>query len=298
MTFDFMPITIDRQADYRGFLEKTPQVTSEYSFINLWSWAVDYGLQWAFSDHLVWIRQTRPKPLLWAPVGDWRKINTKDIFTAALEYGDAFVRVPEKLARIWAEMAGDEMVMETDRDQWDYIYLASDLKSLSGNRYHKKKNLVRQFTRKYEYTYTPLTGELLDRVRELQSRWCTWRDCESSDTLTAENRAIERTLDEWGRLDGICGGVILVEDEIAAYTIGEQLTPDTLLIHYEKGNADFKGVYQAVNRFFVTEYEDRVKWVNREQDLGDEGLRKAKESYHPTGYLKKFRVTKPDSTGN
>ena len=295
MTFDFTPITIDGQAAYRLFLEKTPQVTSDYSFINLWSWAIEYGLQWAFSDHLVWIRQTKPKPVLWAPVGDWRAVDWKAVFTAGSGVGDGFVRVPETLAGIWTETFGKEIVAAPDRNQWDYIYSADDLKSLSGNRFHKKKNLVNQFIRKYSHTYSSLTRDHLDRVRELQTHWCTWRDCESSDMLAAENQAIERTLAEWDRLTGICGGIVFVENAIAAYTIGEHLGPDMLLIHYEKGNPEFKGVYQAVNQFFVMDQARAGQRVNREQDLGDEGLRKAKESYQPVGYLKKFRV--PGGTG-
>ena len=81
-----------------------------------------------------------------------------------------------------------------------------------------------------------------------------------------------------------------MEDELVAYTIAEPLTDDMILIHYEKANAEYKGAYQAINRMFLETVAGEFGSVNREQDLGDDGLRKAKLSYHPTGYIKKFDI--------
>ena len=78
---------------------------------------------------------------------------------------------------------------------------------------------------------------------------------------------------------------------MAAYTVAEALTPDTLVIHFEKGDTQYKGIYQAINQMFLAHEADSYKWVNREQDLNDEGLRKAKLSYHPADFLRKYRVT-------
>jgi hypothetical protein len=82
-----------------------------------------------------------------------------------------------------------------------------------------------------------------------------------------------------------------VEGIIVAYTIAEKLDPDTVVVHYEKGCPDYKGVYQAINQMFLENLQGAFKWVNREQDLGEEGLRKAKLSYNPVDFLKKYRVT-------
>ena len=77
---------------------------------------------------------------------------------------------------------------------------------------------------------------------------------------------------------------------MAAYTIGERLAPDTMLIHFEKGSPGYKGIYQAINQMFTADIEWDCQWVNREQDLGSEGLRKAKLSYNPTGFIKKYSL--------
>ena len=125
----------------------------------------------------------------------------------------------------------------------------------------------------------------------MQDDWCTWRDCESSDILTAENQSISRIFKSWDQLIGTLGGAILVDDAMVAYTVGENLTDQTVVIHFEKGNTQYKGIYQAINQMFLIHSARHFLHVNREQDLDDPGLRKAKQSYHPVEFLQKYRVT-------
>ncbi|TFG39100.1 MAG: DUF2156 domain-containing protein, partial [Syntrophobacterales bacterium] len=131
----------------------------------------------------------------------------------------------------------------------------------------------------------------IEQAMAMQEDWCTWRDCESSDMLSAENRAILRIFDRWDRFDRVMGGALFVENIIVAYTLAEPLTADTLVIHFEKGCPAYKGVYQAINQLFVARSAGGFRFVNREQDLDNEGLRKAKLSYNPVEFLKKSKVT-------
>ena len=291
MTLSFEPILLSQQAQYQAFFEACPQPASDYSFANLWSWAEVYDLEWAFSDELVWIRQNRPEKTFWAPVGDWRQADWAALRERLFPGGQDFVRVPEALAGIWAEALGEPVAAGEQRDQWDYLYDAGELRELRGNRFHKKKNLVNQFKKKNRYGYAEMDSEMADRAMALQDDWCTWRICESSEQLEAENRAIMKTLSAWGQLQGLFGACIFVDDLIVAYTVGEMISADTLLIHFEKACPQHKGAYQAVNQLFLAhQHQDRLRWVNREQDSGDEGLRKAKLSYNPVAFLKKYRV--------
>jgi hypothetical protein len=107
--------------------------------------------------------------------------------------------------------------------------------------------------------------------------------------LSAENRVIEKVLKNWSSLKGLTGGALLINDDIVAYTVAEMLDSGSLVIHFEKGNPDYKGVYQAINQMFLEHFGNPDILVNREQDLGDEGLRKAKLSYNPVDFLRKFR---------
>ena len=291
MDLQFDQIQLEKQQDYLAHLAKCPQKSSDYSFSNLLGWGEEYDLTWAWQDELVWIRQAKPVQQCWAPIGPWESVDWADIFDHKCEKGLGITRVPEKLADMWSATVGDRIDIEEERDNWDYLYSISELVELKGNRFHKKKNLVNQFKKKYNFNYVPLGPDMIDPAMAMQADWCNWRDCESSDVLSAENRSVHKILANWEELEGLMGGVLMVDDMIVAYTIAEKLSSDTIVIHYEKGCPDYKGVYQAINQMFLEHLEGNFEWVNREQDLGEEGLRKAKLSYNPVGFLKKYRVT-------
>ena len=290
MNLQFEPIRLEKQQAYLKLLEQCSQKSSDYSFSNLFGWGDEYDLSWAWQEDLVWIKQARPDVCCWAPIGRWESIDWVDVFKKKCEEGFQFTRIPEKLADIWRETLQDRIRIEEERDHWDYIYDINELIELKGNRFHKKKNLLNQFTRKYEYRYIPFGPEVIEPAMAMQADWCSWRNCESSEVLSAENRSVHKILTHWNELEKLDGGVILVEDIIVAYTIAERLSADTIVIHYEKGCPDYKGVYQAINQMFLAHLSGDYKWVNREQDLGEEGLRKAKLSYNPVSFLQKYRV--------
>lgn len=292
MTLEFQPITPDKQQAYQTYLSVCPQVTSDYSFVNLWGWADEYGLYWAWEKDLIWIQQTRPAPIYWAPIGPWESILWEERFGQYPLESNKFTRIPEKLARYWETLFSQEhgLSIGEERGNWDYVYNVGELIDLKGNRFHKKKNLLNQFKRNYNYQYLPLSLDMTAQAMGLQSDWCTWRDCESSDTLSAENRSIQKILTAWERLDNLTGGAITVNGKLIAYTIAEPLTKHMILIHFEKANPDFKGSYQAINQMFLAHLTGKYSTVNREQDLDDKNLRQAKLSYQPTGFLKKYHA--------
>ncbi len=287
----FEPINLNRQKDYLELLNNCPQVASDYSFLNLWAWLEEYGLSWAWEDNLVWIRQTIPHELFWAPVGPWDQIDWKTRFAENQNRQTNFIRVPQQLVESWNTSLGNMAISEEERGHWDYIYSASDLAGLKGKNYHNKKNLLNQFVKKYDYTYVPFKPELIEQAMAMQEDWCTWRDCESSDVLSAENRSISRIFKNWDQLSGTLGGAVLVDNTMVAYTVAEGLSNETVIIHFEKGNTRYKGIYQAINQMFIAHSAINFPLVNREQDLNDPGLRKAKLSYCPVEFLKKYRVT-------
>ena len=291
MELQFNQIQLEKQQDYLALLAKFSQKSSDYSFSNLFSWGEEYGLTWAWQNGLVWIKQSRPAAQCWAPIGPWESVNWKDIFEQKCEKGLQFTRIPEKLADIWRSVLGDRIDIEEERGNWDYLYSIRELIDLKGNRFHKKKNLLNQFKKKNDYSYLPFGPDMIEPAMAMQADWCSWRDCESSEILSAENRSVHKVLANWEKLASLAGGVLLVDDIIVAYTIAEKLSSDTIVIHYEKGCPDYKGVYQAINQMFLAHLEEDFQWVNREQDLGEEGLRKAKLSYNPVGFLKKYKVT-------
>lgn len=291
MTLHFEPISLEKQEDYLEILSRCPQIASDYSFLNLWGWSQEYELNWAWDKDLVWIRQNQPDKNLWAPVGAWDTVDWPSRLHSHRASQSVFTRVPQMLADLWRERLPQQAKIEEERGNWDYLYNVRDLVELQGNRYHKKKNLLNQFSRNYASTYLPFGADLAQQAMAMQTDWCTWRDCESSDILSSENRAIFRILKDWRKLAGLLGGALMVDGSMAAYTLAEALTRDMLLIHFEKGDTQYKGIYQAINQRFLANAAEGYTYVNREQDLNDEGLRKAKLSYHPINYLRKYRVT-------
>ena len=280
---------MDGMEQYLSLLSLNKTQASDYSFANIWGWAPHYGLEWRFDGLLCWIRQNRPTPCYWAPVGswalveDWRKL-------PEMASGSKLIRVPNSLCELWSIALEEDISMIEDRGQWDYLYLASELSTLSGNRFHKKKNLLKQFQKTYDYEYRSLSVNCVETVMNMQTEWCRWRDCESSEALLAENDAVARVLAHWNAIPGLCGGIIRVDGIPAAYTLAEPLNHETLIIHFEKAATGIKGAYQAINYLFCNDVGVNYTYINREQDLGDEGLRQAKHSYNPVDFSRKCTV--------
>lgn len=290
MPLNFEPISLNKQNEYLDIFYRCPQKSSDYTIVNLWGWSDDYGLHWAWSNEVVWIKQTIPEEVFWAPIGSWNDVDWSDCFDKYFHEPVTFLRVPEKLLRVWEKNVENRIHPEDVRAHWDYIYDVKELTELKGNRFHKKKNLVNQFKKKYDYQYVSFDAKMVDMALAMQEDWCTWRDCELSEALSAENRAISKILGNWQKIHGLSGGALLVDGKMVAYTIAEQLSQDTMVIHFEKGNPDYKGVYQAINQMFLDHNGKQFDFVNREQDLDNKGLRQSKLSYNPIEFLKKYRV--------
>lgn len=291
MTPEFSPISPDYAGPYKELLSAGGCRASDYSFGNIWSWAEHYGLEWRLLDGMCWIRQSRPQPRLWAPVGPWREHDWRA--SPGMEAGAKFIRVPEELTKLWRTACEERILLEESRGQWDYLYNAGELARLEGNRFHKKKNLLNQFTKSYAYGYFPLNMTNINAALEMQQEWLLRREAGADAVLLAESRAITRLFSVWERVPELEGGLLRVDDKVVAYTIGERISRDTLVVHFEKGLPGYKGVYQAINCFFAREAarHEELIYLNREQDLDDPGLRQSKESYNPVEYVKKSSVT-------
>lgn len=179
-------------------------------------------------------------------------------------------------------------VVTEDRANFDYIYSREELVRLAGRKFHRKKNLVNFFSWRYGHGEEPLTDE---RIGDALSVLDSWR---AGQAGPGDYQAAKEGLERCNELQ-LCGGIYYVEGKPAAYILGEELNPETFVIHFEKGVPGIKGLLQFVNQNFSALLPERYRFINREQDLGEEGLRKAKESWRPVGQVKKYRAVKtPD----
>ncbi|MEI0567524.1 DUF2156 domain-containing protein [Brachyspira pulli] len=311
---NFEPISLEKQELYHKYFSMTPEQSADYTFMNLLGLKDIYMLEWAFTEKLVWIRQKSPYTIYWAPVGDWFNVNFCNDFSPCEISGETIIRIPKELALFW-EKTTKIKVKET-RDEWEYLYDFNELTTLPGKKFHNKKNLYNQFI-KNEFEYKSIDKSIVHDILDFEAKWeedekknndisknNDAEECEAFDSnklLSHEIRAeadtimIRTLLDNWDNINNIIGGAIYIDKKIVAYTIADLSMRDTIVVHSERGDRNYKGTYQAINRMFlenlknyINDYE-RFKFVNREQDVGDLGLRKAKMSYNPVGYIEKYK---------
>jgi hypothetical protein len=173
-----------------------------------------------------------------------------------------------------------------DRDNFDYFYSREDLVNLTGRKFHRKKNLLNIFVKNNECRAQPLLEEYRDDVLQVLERWNEQHD-EPND-FTAAKEALEKM---WPLQQ--CGGIFYIDGQPVAYCLGEELAlGKSFVINFEKAvlGENSRGVYQYINQAFASILPEKYKTVNRQQDLGDTGLRQAKMSYRPVDFVKKYRV--------
>lgn len=275
------------------FLERDPPRISELTFTNLFMWRLKYRPQWAEYDGclLIMLYGADDQPFGLQPVGTGDKADALDALAGCLAE-----RSPEALIGraddvfVKNVVDPDRYRIRADRDNSDYVYLTESLITLSGNRYHKKKNHLNKFKKTHDFTYSVLDRETVRRFLDLQSDWCQLRDCASSESLLEEDRSVYEALTHHDQL-GFRGGAILIDGTVEAFALGEKLNEDTAVIHIEKANPKIPGLYAIINQQFCEKEWAGVTYLNRQQDLGIPGLRKAKKSYYPDHMVHKFILT-------
>jgi hypothetical protein len=174
------------------------------------------------------------------------------------------------------------ITVNEDRNNFDYLYFRSTLADLKGKKFHKKKNLINQFLQTYDHEQRPLTCETVPEAMEILEQWR--QDKGEEGDYRAAREALEKfdSLALRGYLFFACG-------RPAAYCLGESVAKGKMFaVHFEKAIDRYKGIYQFMNKAFATALPNFFTYINREQDLGDAGLRQAKMTYRPAGFVKKY----------
>jgi hypothetical protein len=289
----FKDLTLEDKSLFETAFSRFPPSISEFTFTNLFIWRHRYQPKVSrFKDFICLLSDQEKNPFFFPPIGGGDVIECYQVLLKYLQEGGRFPkvsRVPEDVAT-QIDWKAEGLMAELDRNQSDYIYRTEDLINLEGRKYHRKRNHIKQFEEKYSYQYVSLTPEWIPECLRLQTEWCDLRHCEAIPGLAIEAVAIKEALTHFEAL-GLRGGAILINSQVEAFTLGEPLNPDTVVIHIEKANPAFDGLYPMINQAFLEHHWSDYAYVNREQDLGEEGLRKSKESYFPHHMIHKFNVT-------
>ena len=289
---DFKPLELAQKPQFEKILQTAGERGCEYSYVNLYLW----GRQKAalIDGHLTFFSQFNRKSVYLFPVGQGDKKTALDaIIQDAKERG-----IPCRLVGLTHD---DCALLETlfpgklhyhfDRDSFDYVYAIEDLAELKGKKFQKKRNHLNRFCQAHpEHTLEPITEENLPEVKALVDRWYDLRLQENPHSDYHMERAALRKALQQRQILGLEGLALRTEDGLVAMTMGSRLNPNTFDIHFEKALDIADGAYAAINngfaRYLQEKYPD-VQFLNREDDLGLEGLRKAKLSYNPHHMVEK-----------
>jgi uncharacterized protein len=277
---DFKELSLSMRGILHPLFHSLEDGISEYTFANIYLFRDRYSYKVSHVSHSQYILtgEREGKKFFLLPFGLPKKEALKDMFA---EHGYLKL-VSESIAQELAPIEG--FTVEEDRDNFDYLYLREKLANLDGRKLHKKRNLVNVFVNNYSFVGRTLWSQNKSDALSILDGWRTTRDSDGDYHSTKE--AIEH-LEELG----LHGSIVYVDSEPAGFTIGEELMKGKCFaIHFEKAFDKYKGIYQFMNKCFSSLLSEKYQYINREQDLGDAGLRQAKESYKPIGFVKKYIV--------
>jgi len=300
------PIELTDKSLFDEYFSKYPPESSEFTFTNLFMWRNYYNFLFIeYNGHLILYSndylKNRKQPIIadsndyiyfFPPIGP---SPDKIIIELFENLGNIEVhRVPEDICEKLVEsdkFSKLNLDCLEDRNNWDYVYSKEEILNLAGNKFRQNRRWLQKFLSNYNYDFRLISENDIEKCKELQLEWCVMRACTEDESLEAEQEAIYEALNNYSEL-GFSGGLLCVDDKCAAYTFGEMLNSKTLVIHIEKAHMEYEGSYQAINNFFLKNCCVDAIYINREQDLGIEGLRRAKESYKPIKMNKKSIIYK------
>lgn len=285
---NFKKVTLEDKPFAEKCMRAANKRGCEYTFANLFNWAEIYGIEIAAYNDFLLMKNADGQYMF--PIG------SGDIEEAlkALEKDSAERGVKLSIYGIAKE---DIDVVErvfpnrfdfvTDDGAADYIYSRESLETLAGKKLHAKRNHVNKFIASYpDWKYERLDAENLHEAREMTEEWCRTLGCES-DGLKKESCAVKSAFAHFFEL-GLIGAMLKVGDRVVACTIGSEITDDSFDVHIEKAFSDVEGAYTMINQQFVKNELSKYEYVNREEDMGEEGLRKAKRSYRPVMMFERY----------
>lgn len=288
---DFQPLTVERKAQYDSILMRAGERGCEYSFTNLYLWGRQCAAE--LEGGMAFFSQFNRRSVYLYPVGGDRKAILDAIILDAAQRG-----IPCRLTGLTQDDCAElerlfpgRFRYHFDRDSYDYIYDIHDLADLKGRKFQRKRNHLNRFLDAHpDHTLEAITDENLPQVQALVQQWYEMRRQEDPRSdFHMEQAALAKALKHRNEL-GMEGLLLMDGDQLLAMTLGSRLSEDTFDIHFEKALDRADGAYAAINRGFAAYLRDRypaIRWLNREDDMGLEGLRKAKISYCPDHMIEK-----------
>lgn len=283
----FAPISLEMAREISPHLVMLPDGVSEYCFAGLYLFRYQYNYQISMlDDFLVISGEQDGKRFFITPCCSTGIDTIRELFRTHDYWkliSPAFLeKNKDSILSAGYEISGD-------RDNYDYLYLRTDLAALSGKKFHKKKNHVNAFELSYpDHSVRPLNLETRKDAFAVLESWVSHEEKPDETDYQAAKEALELL----GQFE-MTGLVLYVDGFPVAWTLGETLAAGRIVaVHFEKARTEYRGAFQYINYAFAQTLPETVEFINREQDLGDEGMRQAKMTYRPSGFVEKFRVSR------
>lgn len=290
---EFRDITISDREKFNLLIADAEYGILEYNFTTAFIWRKIYNTKIADNGDFLIISSGKKNTSFLFPHG---KADVRRGVEMIMEYckenslTPRFHALLEPMKKTLEEMYPGKFAFEYVRDMGDYIYETESLMTLSGKKLSSKRNHINRFEEMYpDWKYEKITKENIDEVYAMNLEWCAFRDCDEDEELKEEACAVKQAFEHFFEL-GLDGGFIRICDRIVAFSMGDRLDKNTYIVHIEKAFSDVQGAYPMINKQFVINNAGGYKYVDREDDAGDEGLRKAKLSYRPVKICEKFNA--------
>lgn len=275
----------------KPFAEKS--MSCEITPMTLLIWKNYYHQKIAFYDDMMFVSLGENSEIFLLPFADDMKkaVNILKDYQRSRNRALVFLGAEGVRLDTFNEPFCEEFSQTESRDDFEYLYLTEKLKNLSGKKFHSKRNHISAFSKAHEWSYETLTPEILPEVFKMADRWTEEMKMLTDDpkSIEVENAALKEYLPQMQKLN-LRGGCIRVNGEIIAFTFGSPINSKVFDIHVEKALPEFRTAYSLINREFIANELCDFEYVNREDDMGLEGLRKAKLSYRPDILLKKYVI--------
>jgi hypothetical protein len=291
---DFTPLEIPHKSEIDGFLAKQRIESSELTFLSMYIWRKALNTRFSVISGCLVIttRDNLNPPSLRFPLGDGNKkeaIEASCDYFLSKDFRPRFYGLTKGMAQELEAMFPGKFEIGPTRDYFDYVYSVERMITLSGKDLHGKRNHVNRFKEIYDYEYLPITQGDTKEITSQYDIWLSERDEQPDRYLLAERESIEDVLNNLDKL-GCRGAKLYANGRLCAFTIGERLNDNTAAIRIEKADTKVRGAYAAINQMFLENEWSGFEYVNREDDFGVPGLRRAKKSYHPVFMVEKYKA--------
>jgi len=290
---EFVPLSLELKSEMHPKLSLTPDGVSEFTFAGLYLFRKRYQYRVSKVEDKTFIL-SGIQPLDHGSTAAIGEGTNKFFMTPCAAPGRGVLGELFKTHNYWKNIPESVLIpnkvrleewgieIAEDRDNFDYLYLRTDLAELPGKKYHKKRNLVAQFLKSYTHEEKPLTPELIPEAIQILDAW------RADKGVDGDYAACREALELFGELS-LKGLLLYINGKPAGFCLGEAIARGRIFtIHFEKGLEEYKGIYQFINQIFAATLPEYFTHINREQDLGDEGLRQAKMTYRPSGFVRKY----------